>query len=560
MRNEKQALAIEHFTGPCLVIAGPGSGKTKCLVERVSHLIFAHNISPEKILVLTFSKDAADEMKARFVKQSSLRGKMPFFGTFHSFFFSVLKDELGLNSHYILPHNEALKLIKKVCLNRKVFIENSDLQNVLKEISCCINKDIAPEEFESKLLNTKFAQVFYDYRREKEACRMIDFDDMQMKVYELFLQKEKILKKWQKRFEFVLVDEVQDINKPQFLIMKLLVKPHQNLFAVGDDDQSIYAFRGAVPGIVHSFPNEFLNLKIIVLDVNYRSHKRIVAVSSRFIAHNKNRFEKEYKSFSDANGVVKYFQFDNEQKECEYIFNEIIKAEGETIGVLYRNNREGLLLSRFLERKEICYFAKECFSYQSQNEILNDVISFLGDYYHVEDNHCKSNFKLHLQEDAFVPNSYGSLFNMFRKAWGYENYLKEKYGRDSMQFEECLYYLSEIQCLLKSYQKNTNILDVLRDLKKLKMKENFRTDVKSDARVFLYTYHGSKGLEFDRVFCINVNEGIVPGVLCSEDLEEERRMFYVAITRAKHNLSVCCIKNRGGKSLSPSEFINEMKA
>lgn len=560
MRNEKQSLAIEHFTGPCLVIAGPGSGKTKCLVERVCHLIFAHKISPEKILVLTFSKDAADEMKSRFLKQSSLRGKIPFFGTFHSFFYSVLKEELGLNHHHILSHGEAVKLLKKACLDLNISAEITDLQGVLKEISCCINKDISPENFESKIIKTKFSRVFYAFRKEKDVFRRIDFDDMQMKVYELFLKNEEILKKWQNRFEFVLLDEVQDINKLQFSIIKLLVKPHQNLFAVGDDDQSIYAFRGAVPGIMHSFPKEYPDIKIIVLNVNYRSHKQIVSVSSRFISKNKNRFEKEYQSFSDTNGVVRYYQFDDEIKECEFILNEIDKINGESIGILYRNNREGFYISRCLERRSIKYYAKEIVSYQKQNEIINDVIYFFCKYYQVEDYQCNSGFEADFKKESYAFDSYLLLFNLFRKAWGYEKYLKDKYGADSVQYEDAIFYLSEIQSHLKSHQKNTDILDVISDLKSLKIKDIFRTDMKEDAKVFLHTYHGSKGLEFDRVFCINVNEGIVPGMLCHEDTEEERRMFYVALTRAKHSLFVCCIKNRGGKTLAPSEFINEMKS
>ena len=540
MRNEKQILAIEHFTGPCLVIAGPGSGKTKCLVERVCNLIESHQISPEKILVLTFTKDAANEMKNRFVKQSSFHGKTPFFGTFHSFFFQILKEEYHFSNQNILNTKTAVSLLKEALSSCHIPLNTVDCFGVLKEISACLNKNISADDFESRMLQSDFSKVFFSYQSLKDKHNLIDFDDMQSKVYDLLSNHEDVLDKWQNRYLFVLLDEVQDINSLQFDITNLLVKKHQNLYAVGDDDQSIYAFRGSVPRLMMSFEKIYPNLKTIVLNTNYRSKKQIVSVASKFIEHNGCRFSKEYESFSDNFGTIKYLQFEDECAQANYISDVIRLTKGKTIGILFRNKKDGDYISRFLEWNHIPYYAKERFYYQNTNEILLDVINYL------------SNKK----DDGY---SLFASINMYRKGLGYESYLKKKYENDPITLEVALSYLDELQNECKKFSKNISVSDVICHLKKMEMKELYRTKTKEETNVFLYTYHGSKGLEFDMVFCIDVNEGIVPSPYCNGDVEEERRMFYVAITRAKSDLYISCIKIRGGKTYSPSVFINEMK-
>ncbi len=558
MRNENQSLAIEHFLGPCLVIAGPGSGKTKCLVERVDNLICAHNVSPDKILVLTFTKDAACEMKNRFLKQSCLRGKMPFFGTFHSFFFTILKEEFHISNQNIITKGKAISLVKKALKECNLWNSSIDVLGILKEFSNCINMNCPPGEYQSKLIPSGFYKVFDFYRQNKKELKLIDFDDMQSNVLELFKTNAEVLKKWQSRFEFVLLDEVQDINELQFTITKLLVNHHGNIFAVGDDDQSIYEFRGAVPKLMLSFEQEFYDLKTIVLSTNYRSEKQIVYVSSHFIQHNKNRFLKEYQSFYKSNGTVCYLQFEGEMEECEFILKEAYRNKSHSIGVLFRNKRDGDYISRYLELHHVCYYAKERFYFENRNEIISDVVSFLSLYFGISEMKETCGFHPDFSATHICPGSYYLLLNLFRKAFGYESYLKEKYKNDPLLFDEAKIMLDEIQNECKRFSVNDDIYEVLKYLNNMEIKENYRSNVKEEAQICLYTYHGSKGLEFDQVFCINVNEGMVPNPYNSNP-EEERRMFYVAITRAKHKLYVCCIKKRGAKSYYPSVFINEMK-
>ena len=559
MRNEKQSLAIEHYTGPCLVVAGPGSGKTKCLVERVSCLIESHQISPEKILVLTFTKDAAKEMKDRFLKQSSFAAKTPFFGTFHSFFFTILKEEYHLSKENIITSKLAHSFLVQSLKDVGLFPDKYDIFGILKEISACANKNSSPKAFESRLLQSHFSKVFESYQRKKKEANFIDFDDMQTLVLKLFCENPQVLKKWQKRYTFFLLDEMQDINMLQFQITKMLCEPDHNLFMVGDDDQSIYEFRGANPRLFLDLKKEYPNLKTIVLDTNYRSQNQIVAVSKHFIKHNHNRMEKEYQSYFDTGGTVKCFLFEDERVQGEAILKVIKQNPKSSVGILFRNKRDGDFISRFLEWNHISYYAKEKFYYHNTNEILSDVIAFFAKYFHLTNIKEESDFFIKESASSFQPKSYYSLLIYFRKGVGYDAYLKRKYKNDELLLDVAFSYLEEIQ---KECKHLSNVFDpesVIEALKSMEMKESYRLQVKEEATVFLYTYHGSKGLEFDRVFCINVNEGMVPSPYHKGDLEEERRMFYVALTRAKYELYVCSIKIRGGKFFPPSVFIGEMK-
>ena len=263
MLNENQKEAVNHLYGPCLVIAPPGSGKTKCLVERVVHLISVHHQAPEKILVVTFTKDAACEMKERFCKQFVSHGKLPFFGTFHSLFLSILKEEYSITSQNIISAKKAVSLLKKACQICGVKGKHINYMDILKEFSQCINKNIKPNEFCSKFLIDDFEQVFFCYQDLKEKEFVIDFDDMMTKVFQLFCSRNDILQKWKNRFEFILLDEMQDINDLQFQIISLLLNDKKNIFCVGDDDQSIYEFRGSKPEIMLSFKKSFPEAVII---------------------------------------------------------------------------------------------------------------------------------------------------------------------------------------------------------------------------------------------------------------------------------------------------------
>ena len=561
MLNEKQRTAVEHWKGPCLTIAPPGSGKTKCLVERVVHLIGVHHVKPGNILVLTFTNEAAREMKDRFIGEFSSYENLPFFGTFHSLFFQILKEEYSYHQSNILKQQQSISCLKEALNQHGISYASINLLDLVKEFSCCINKNIMPKEFESNVLQHGFFQVFQTYREKKKKHHLIDFDDMMILVLELFQSRPEILQKWQKRYDYILLDEMQDINELQFQIVQLLLKEEQNIFAVGDDDQSIYGFRGSNPKIMLSFQKHFPNTKMIVLDTNYRSLRQIIEVSTHFICHNKNRYEKDCKGFLDGFGNVKYLKFQEEGDQVQYIINYIKTKNPSSLGILYRSKSDALLLAQMLECQKIPYFSKESFSDKILNIVLSDLITCLKLGYDLEVKHTlESDFcKGVLAFDSLRHLSLFAGINYIRKGLGYDRYLYHRFEKDASFYEYALRVCDLLQNETMNLPPTLSVFEKIEVLEGYKTKEAYRQNNKEDAKVFLYTYHGSKGLEFDEVFLITVNEGMVPSKFCESDMEEERRMFYVALTRAKFSLRICCIKNRGGKEYQPSRFINEMK-
>ncbi|MCR4674088.1 MAG: ATP-dependent helicase, partial [Lachnospiraceae bacterium] len=316
MLNENQKLAVEHYLGPCLTIAPPGSGKTKCLVERVVHLITVHHIKPDKILVVTFTKDAACEMKERFCKEFTSDGGMPFFGTFHSLFFHILKVEGYYSSKDIIQSSVAYAFMKQALLECKISKKDVLPFTVIKEISRCINLNMSYSDYISNTLEDQFEKVATFYKSLMEQKHLIDFDDMMIKVYELFLKDNDLRLKWQKKFDFILLDEMQDINELQFEIIKLLLQEEQNIFAVGDDDQSIYEFRGSKPDIMLNFQKSFKNTAIVKLNINYRSLRQIITAANCLINKNVHRFQKDCRCFLNQYGSIHYLQFENEAKQA----------------------------------------------------------------------------------------------------------------------------------------------------------------------------------------------------------------------------------------------------
>ncbi|MCR4797695.1 MAG: ATP-dependent helicase [Lachnospiraceae bacterium] len=437
MLDEFQKRSVNHYTGPCLTIAGPGSGKTKCLVERVIHLIKHHQVPPEKILVITFTRAAAKEMEERFRKEFKHIRKMPYFGTFHSFFFHILITEGLCRPSDVISDEGQLLLLKKVLDHLHITVSLSDQWDVLKEFSYCRNLLIPPKKFRSEILSKEFASAFHLYEQMKSTLGYLDYDDMMVRTRDLLTINRDVKERWKNKYSFILLDEVQDINALQYSVVKLLLNEEQNLYAVGDDDQSIYGFRGSDPKIMLSFQKEFKNAEMITLGYNYRSVKNIVKVSDKLIKNNRHRYDKDIQAFHDHEGDIRYHMFADATDEAVFVLQRIKKhlsnPKHPTLGILYRRN-------------------KDC------------------------------------------------------------DKIKELLEREHVEFED------------------------------------------------LYTFHGAKGLEFDDVICIHVNERMVPSLGKGSDLEEERRMFYVAVTRAKHNLYVCCLKKKDGKLCHPSRFINEMQA
>ena len=293
--NQAQQEAVSHNEGPCLVLAGPGSGKTLTIVGRIQKLIQTYHVSPEEILVITFTKYAAVEMKNRFF--SAMKGTRPAvtFGTFHGIYYGILKWAYRFGPENILSEEEKNSILKELTLELAgELAEEGDFTGELaKEISVVKGNRISLEHYYSSCCPDEvFRQIYQGYRKECTARRKLDFDDMLLYCYELFQQRQDILKAWQNKFQYILVDEFQDINQLQYDIVRLLAKPENNLFIVGDDDQSIYHFRGARPEIMLNFTKDYPEAETVVLNVNYRCTKRILGSAMNVIGENKTRFKK----------------------------------------------------------------------------------------------------------------------------------------------------------------------------------------------------------------------------------------------------------------------------
>ena len=562
MLNENQKLAVEHFMGPCLTIAPPGSGKTKCLVERVAFLIKEHHVLPDKILVLTFTKEAACEMKERFCREYSSYEKMPFFGTFHSLFYYILKEETGLSGGQIISQNKSVFLLKEALKKCHIQEKGINCMELIKEFSRCINQSVSFQSIKNVIPADGLESLYQEYNRQKEINHCFDFDDLMVRTKELFQKHPTLNDKWKNRFSFILLDEMQDINQLQFDIVKMLLDENENIFAVGDDDQSIYEFRGSRPDIMLSFQKQFQNARLIYLDTNYRSLRQIVSISSHFISHNKERFDKEIHSFLKGYGRVSYYNFSNETEQGLYVANKIKEiSKDKKIGILFRNKSDGMFLSKMLEMHGITYFSKDEFVNHIQKKIIGELIAYLkAGNGCVDDGVKRALYGKPNGDFTVIPHlSFYAAINYIRKGIGYDRYLYETYGYDNALYDNALLMCEYVQESIKSLPKDFRMEDIEDYFKDADMKSSYRVVNKEDSNVFLHTFHGAKGLEFDEVFCININEGIVPSPLNEGGLEEERRMFYVAITRARFHLSICCIKNRGGKSYRPSRFIDELK-
>ena len=296
--DEIQQKAVTHGEGPLLVTAGPGSGKTTVITHHIKFLIDYLGVPPKEILVITFTKSAATEMKERFMRLCDIRNTEVVFGTFHAFFYQILRRSAGFQHDSLLKEKEKYTILRDILRDKKIhFYENTYLEDLLGEISQANNQN-SIDKFESALVDQEiFKEVYFEYKRRKSGLHKIDFDDMVTECLSLLRCDRNILQKWQKSFRYILVDEFQDINPMQYEIVKMLAEPHHNIFAVGDEDQSVYSFRGANPKICFSFMEDYPEAKQIFLSVNYRCHKDIVEASKSLISHNRHRFKKEIKAF-----------------------------------------------------------------------------------------------------------------------------------------------------------------------------------------------------------------------------------------------------------------------
>ena len=610
--TKSQSEAIRHQDGPLLVLAGPGSGKTTVVTKRVQYLVQDCHISPSSILVITFTKAAATEMKERFLRLMEQSEEKPqgygnvLFGTFHAVFFNILKLSYGFTAANILREETRYQYMKEIVDRLKLEIddENEFISGVLGEISLIKNERIALEHYFSKnCAEDIFRKIFASYEQRKRNARLIDFDDMLSYTWELLTKRPDILEAWQKKFRYILVDEFQDINRLQYDILRLLAQPENNLFIVGDDDQSIYRFRGAKPEIMLNFQKDFPTAGRVLLNDNFRSTRQIVNAAGRVIRKNQSRFAKEIMARGGEGPGVRILAFEDQQQECLYLLKEMqeYKKNGgawQQMAVLYRTNTQPrLLIQKFMEfnvpfrvrdqvpnlfehwiaKNLFCYIRLACGSKLRKDllpvlnrpkrymnrECLNDEIicwEYMMDYYKDKPYVCDKIERL--QYDLKMLGRMGpfAAINYIRHVMGYEEYLKEYAEFRRMNAEDLMEVLNELQESARAYKTYDEWFAYMERYKK-EMDEMRKRQQEVKEGVYLATMHSSKGLEYDKVFILDAAEGITPykKAVLDADLEEERRMFYVAMTRAKKELTICWAKKQFSHELTVSRFVEEMK-
>ena len=603
--SSNQKKAIEHGAGPLMVLAGPGSGKTFVITHRIKYLIEGPGINPARILVVTFSRAAAKEMKDRFEK---LCKKSPVtFGTFHSVFFNLLKTAYGFGSEQIASDELRYTLIKE--LIKRNSIENEDINtlagNLLNEIALVKQDNISIKNYYSNSISSDtFKKIYIDYESELEARGKLDFEDMLSLTYELLSERSDILKAVQNRYRYILVDEFQDINFLQYNIIKLMAGEKQNITVVGDDDQSIYRFRGARPEIMLGFERDFRNVKKVFLDINFRSSTQIVNASTKLISFNSKRFPKNFKAKNGDGAPVSLIEFKNPFLEVNSIIKDIkdyIKSGQDinSIAVLYRTNLSPRLLIERLMRNNIPFTIRDAIPNLFDHWVAKDIISYIklainiGDKsdllrisnkpnrYISRDSLSSSRANIETLFDYYDDKSYmikrivelrehlrtiknlkpATALRYIRNVVGYDEYIEEYCDMNGVESDDCYSILGDLENSAAEYN-NFNDWFVHMDEYRDELIEAKRKSNENDKGVRLMTFHSSKGLEFDIVYIIDVNEGSVPykkakGV---DEIEEERRMFYVAMTRARKKLFICyCVENFG-KSIGKSDFVIELSS
>lgn len=609
--NKEQKEAIMHRDGPAMVLAGPGAGKTYVITNRVKALIDEYGVKPEQILVVTFSKAAAVEMKERFEMLTGGRRLPVRFGTFHSVFFQILR----LAYHYEVKDiaTPALKYrFLEETLNETgygVDDKKEFLSDIEKEISRVKGEGIEIDCYFSSACSAEIFQKMYrGYQEKLQRHRCLDFDDMVVYTYQLLKEREDIRRRWQAQFRYLLIDEFQDINRLQYETVCMLAEPENNLFIVGDDDQSIYGFRGAKPGIMLSFPKRFPDTKQIVLGVNYRCSDEIMKAAERLIGKNNERYEKHIVANKGKEQPVHMKKCENLPDEAEKIVAQIqmYLKEGiayQEMAVLFRTNmqmrllagklmehgvpftmRENLpnLFDTWMAKDIMCYLqlalgnrSREKFlkianrpvRYLSRTAFTESEVSFdkLRAYYAVKNQDWMEeriwNFEYDLKNLAAL-SPYAAI-HFIRKGIGYDEFLKIYADERNVNADDWFDVLDEMQEMARDKKSIAEFLsfvenygDTLEEMRQ----EQKKQQVKEEPGVSLMTMHASKGLEFPVVFVPTLNEDIVPyrKAVQEGNLEEERRMLYVAMTRAKTYLHLSFVKERFHKEAEPSPFLYEI--
>jgi DNA helicase-2/ATP-dependent DNA helicase PcrA len=599
-----------------MVLAGPGSGKTFVTVHRIHHLITHCHVDPSHILVITFTKAAALEMQERFYRLMKPETPSVWFGTFHAVFYYILKQSAQYRDYTIITESEQKKLLRDIVRMQKQFsyVREEDCAKLLSVISSLKNRAVPFEEEQlrsvvqsSDLPLTEMSAddlifLALTYQNYLTEFSQLDFDDMIRCCETLLTTNAGILGHWQSQFRYILVDEFQDIAPAQYRLVRLLAGPENNLFIVGDDDQSIYSFRGASPASMQQFLKDYPQTEQILLNVNYRCHRQIVDASLMVVSENKERFSKEIEAFHEEGAGICCQIFDTEKEEQEALANslqEVLQKDAlSDTAMICRTNLDCALWAQVLEQYQIPYHMKNVPKSRFDHFVVRDLMTYLalGDGLRrrnlflrimnrpvrylrrdslVEEEITEQGWKSYYEDTPALQEAINSLFRSvetlhgrkpylavryIRNVIGYDGYLTEKYGIH--QAKEFLQAADEFQEFVRQFPSYDALQSYQREYEEMlkRQREAGRGKAAEEKQgIEVLTMHASKGLEYDNVFLPGCMEGTIPikKAKSNAEIEEERRMFYVAMTRAKKRLCISAHKEETGKA-APSRFLRSI--
>ena len=609
--NDKQKEAVNITEGPLLVIAGAGSGKTKVLTTKVAHLVLDCNVSPENILAITFTNKAAREMKDRII---SMVGNIAYqiqISTFHSFGLSILKnhyDKVGLEKNFtILDSDDCNTLIKNILKDMNVDENYKGIRNIISNNK---NSLISPVEYE-RFVNTDYdkiaLEVYERYQNRLKRNNSVDFDDLLYLPIVLFKNNKDVLEEYQNKYKYVLIDEYQDTNEAQYKLTKMICSKYKNICAVGDDSQSIYSWRGSNYRNILNFEKDYPNCKTVYLEQNYRSTKTIINASNDVIKNNKNRKDKNLWTDNEEGALIEYNTLANEKDEAYYVVSEINKLIDEgidykDIAILYRTNAQSQTMEKELVLNNIPYKIVGSQYFYNRKEI-KDLMAYLKLIYNKDDDVSllriinvprrkigkvtienlinKANDLNTSIFDAISSSKeleFKELINDFRakkdsmSLVDFVSYVLDKSGllhelesEKTIESETRIENLNEFKTVAYQFEEMYGIISLEDFLSEISLVSDITEYKSNDNAVTLMTIHLAKGLEFGNVFIIGLEESIFPhfnSFNSEEELEEERRLCYVALTRAKNRLYLLNASSRtiyGNRVRNPeSRFIKEI--
>ena len=611
--NQNQQQAVVHEKGPMLVLAGAGSGKTSVLTNRIAYLI-EQEISPANILAITFTNKAAREMKERVTKLIGPDARYIQISTFHSFGLKILKENyefLGYEKNFIiLDSDDTLTVVKKLMKDLNMNPKYYNARELRSKISSAKNELINPEKFKKQEFDEKVVTLYKKYCEKLKAGNSVDFDDLLILPIKLFEISPSILNSYQERYQYILIDEYRDTNEAQYVFSKMLSKKYRYIFVVGDNDQAIYAFRGANYKNILNFEKDYPDCKTILLEENYRSTKTILNAANSVIKHNKLRKDKNLWSNNEEGDKIKYIKTDDEKAEGDYVVKEIkkLKEAGtsyDDIAILYRTNAQSRAMEEALLKANIPYRIIGSFYFYNRKEI-KDLLCYLRLINNPKDDVSLSRvinvpkrgignvtianitaraeenntslfeaitsgkelaFK-QLIEELTKMSENKTLTEIVELVLEKSGLKQELVEEKTLESEIRLENLEEFKSITKNYENEYGEVSLDDFLNEISLVSDVTEHDEGNNKVSLMTVHSVKGLEYDDVFIIGMEEGIFPHYNSimegtNEAIEEERRLCYVAITRAKKKLWIMNTKKRmiyGQTQVNaPSRFIDEIE-